>query len=62
MMYNQPYVVDPGHDVVNRDYRQDEQNSLIFNQEFIRNKVRTEFYPFLNDQLKELVMQIEMYI
>lgn len=62
MMYNQPYVVDQGHDVVNRDYRQDEQNSLIFNQEFIRNKVRTEFYPFLNDQLKELVMQIEMYI
>jgi hypothetical protein len=62
MMYNQPYVVDQGHDVVNRDYRQDEQNSLIFNQEYIRNKVRTEFYPFLNDQLKELVMQIEMYI
>ena len=62
MMYNQPYVVDQGHDVVNRDYRQDEQNSLIFNQECIRNKVRTELYPFLNDQLKELVMQIEMYI
>jgi hypothetical protein len=24
--------------------------------------VRTEFYPFLNEQLKELVQQIEMYI
>ena len=24
--------------------------------------MRTEFYPFLNEQLKELVQQIEMYI
>lgn len=49
MMYNQPYIVDQGHDVVKRDYRHDDPNARIVNQEFIRNKVRTEFYPFLND-------------
>ena len=32
------------------------------NQEVFRNKIRTEFYPFENDQLKELVQQIDMYI
>ena len=32
------------------------------NQEIIRNKLRTEFYPFVNEQLKELVQQIDMYI
>lgn len=39
-----------------------EMGSVGVNQELIRSKVRTEFYPFLNEQLKELVQQIEMYI
>ena len=32
------------------------------NKEIYRNKIRTEYYPFENDQLKELVQQIDMYI
>ena len=32
------------------------------NKELMRNKIRTEYYPFENDQLKELVQQIDMYI
>jgi hypothetical protein len=32
------------------------------NSDLTRLKVRTEFYPFLNEQLKELIQQIEMYI
>lgn len=39
-----------------------EMGSSGVNQELIRSKVRTEFYPFLNEQLKELIQQIEMYI
>ena len=40
----------------------DTELNPMANQEMIRSKVRTEFYPFLNEQLKELVQQIEMYI
>ena len=28
----------------------------------MRSKLRKEFYPFLNYQLKELIQQIDMYI
>ena len=42
-----------------------QRSSNILNplqQELIRNKVKTEFYPFLNPQLKELVIQMDMYV
>ena len=33
-----------------------------YQEERFRSKLRKEFYPFLNYQLKELIQQIDMYI
>lgn len=42
--------------------RSAEEGGLINSQEMIRTKVQRQFYPYLNEQLVELVQQIEMYI
>ena len=44
------------------EYQANPYKLTELNKEIYRNKIRTEYYPFENDQLKELVQQIDMYI
>ena len=44
------------------EYQTNPYKLTELNKEIYRNKIRTEYYPFENDQLKELVQQIDMYI